>query len=101
MSYFLRGLRHVSVDDLTGGRDLTHCHLPGRRFEVAKQHGKQGRLQIMDEQPWHDAEDGHMMDDGRPRVSNSPNNKLDLDLSTEGWFDPVEIAGFCGSPNHQ
>ena len=83
--YFFRGLRHVfaNTHDLTGGRDLTHCHLPGRRFEVAKQHGKQGRLQIMDEQPWHDAEDGHMMGP-RPRVSNSPKNKLETDLLRRG-----------------
>ena len=68
------------------------CHLPGRRFEVAKQHGKQGRLQIMDEQPWHDAEDGHMIGP-RPRVSNSPKNKLETDLLRRGGLT-LFLAGF-------
>ena len=77
------------------GRDLTaFATFLDAVSKVAKQHGKQGRLQIMDEQPWHDAEDGHMM--GRRTTSGFQTalrtHWTDLDLRRGGLT--LFVAGF-------
>ena len=61
LDVFYKGCRAESGGK-TQYKSAIWVHNPEQRTvaeEVAKQHGKQGRLQIMDEQPWHDAEDYH------------------------------------------